>query len=89
VLGEKLGAERIEITAAEMVIEYPKGQMSRDKLLEIASRAEGYPVEFAASGPVKIKLPLGIIKGGWDERLGYAVGFLGEIAGAEQSTMAQ
>lgn len=88
VLGEKLGAERIEIMPAEMVIEFPKGQMSRDKLLEIAARAAGYPVEFAASGPVKIKLPLGVIKAGWDEKLGYAVGFLGEIAGAEQLRLA-
>ncbi len=79
VLGEKLGAERIEITAGEMVIEYPQGQMTREKLLDIASKSAAFPVEFSASGPVKIKLPLGQVKTGWKDKMRYGVGFLASI----------
>ncbi len=80
VIGEKLGAERIEILVPEMVIEFPKGQMTRERLLEIAAKSADFPVEFSASGPVKIKLPLGQVKAGWKGKMDYAVKFLASIS---------
>jgi transcription-repair coupling factor (superfamily II helicase) len=80
ILGEKLVAEKISIERNECDIEFPKDGMSRDKVLEIARRGQGYPVEFSASGPLRLTLPLGMTSD-WREKLIYVIKYLAAISG--------
>ncbi|MFZ5433845.1 MAG: transcription-repair coupling factor [Calditrichota bacterium] len=85
ILGEKLGAEKISLERSLCVIEFPIDGLPREQVLEIAARSEGYPVEFSVSGPLTIRLPLGMVKD-WRDKLNYTLKYLrliGESVGAE------
>ncbi|MDD5088567.1 MAG: transcription-repair coupling factor, partial [bacterium] len=79
ILGERLGAEKISLERAECLIEFPKAGLSRVRVLEIAAAGEGFPVEISASGPLKIRLALGMISD-WRAKLGFALGYLRKAA---------
>ena len=74
ILGEALGAERISIERAESALEYPAG-MPRERVLDVARRSQSFPVEFAVTGPVTLRLPLGMMKE-WRAKLSYVIRFL-------------
>ncbi|MDD5088728.1 MAG: hypothetical protein PHI18_08020, partial [bacterium] len=69
----------ISLERAECLIEFPKAGLSRERVLEIAAAGEGFPVEISASGPLKIRLPLGMISD-WRAKLGFALGYLRKAA---------
>ncbi|MBU0508760.1 transcription-repair coupling factor, partial [bacterium] len=79
ILREWLGAETIALERAVCTIEFPQDGLSRERVLGIAAAGEGFPVEFSASGPLKIRLPLGMVKD-WREKLGYTLKYLHKIA---------
>jgi transcription-repair coupling factor (superfamily II helicase) len=75
ILGERLGAESVEINGIEMIVEFPLEGFSRESLLEIAAKSEGFPVEFVATAKVKLRLALNKITD-WREKLAYVEGYL-------------
>jgi transcription-repair coupling factor (superfamily II helicase) len=83
ILGEALGAEKIAITTAETRLDFPEGAVSREQILEIAAKSEGYAVEFGAGSTVTVRLPLGTMKK-WENKLEYAIGWLGKISGKDE-----
>jgi len=80
ILGERLGAEKISLERSECLIEFPQVGLPRERVLEIAAAGEGFPVEISASGPLRIRLPLGMTAD-WREKLGLALGYLRKAAG--------
>jgi len=83
ILGENLGAEKISVERALCLIEFPQDGLTREQVLAIAAASAGYPVEFSASGPLSIRLPLGMVSD-WHETLAYVMKYLREMAEASQ-----
>lgn len=79
ILGEKLGAEKISVERHECFIEFPRDSLPRERVLEIAAQSRGFTVEFAASGPFSIRLPLGMISG-WREKLAHVKNYLRAVS---------
>jgi transcription-repair coupling factor (superfamily II helicase) len=88
ILGEKLGAEKITIDRPQSVIEFPQDSMSREQVLNITARSSGFPVEFAGSGALSIRLPLGMMKK-WQDKLGYVIRYLKAVLEPEQPQPAE
>jgi transcription-repair coupling factor (superfamily II helicase) len=80
ILGEKLNAENIRVERSEVVIEFPKDAITRERALEIAQRSQGFPLEFSVSGALTLKLPLGMMPV-WRDKLIYVIKFLAAITG--------
>jgi transcription-repair coupling factor (superfamily II helicase) len=78
ILGERLGAEKITVERRECDMEFPKDGVPRERVLDIATRSAGYPVEFSASGAVTIRLPLGMMKE-WRDKLAYLLKYLSTV----------
>jgi len=79
ILGEKLGAERINIERSQALVEFPKDAMPRERVLNITTQSSGFPVEFSGSGQLSIRLPLGMMKA-WQDKLGYMIRYLKAVA---------
>jgi transcription-repair coupling factor (superfamily II helicase) len=82
--GEELSAEKISVEQNECRIEFPQGGLPRERVLEIASRSGGFQVEFSASGPFAIRLPLGMISS-WREKLSHVLKYLRSISPVRQT----
>jgi transcription-repair coupling factor (superfamily II helicase) len=82
ILGERLGAEKITVERRECEIEFPKDGVPRERVLDIATRSAGYPVEFSASGAVTIRLPLGMMKE-WRDKLAYLLKYLSTVGNSK------
>ena len=82
--GEKLGAEKISVERHECRIEFRRDGLPRERVLEIAARSGGFPVEFSASGPFVIRLPLGMFAN-WREKLSHVLKYLRAVSPARKS----
>jgi transcription-repair coupling factor (superfamily II helicase) len=79
ILGERLGAESIYAKPSTLAIEFPSEGISRERILELVEKSEGFPIEFNAVGAVTIKLPLSKMES-WQDKLSYAVKYLTQVA---------
>jgi len=82
--GEKLGAEKISVERHECRIEFPRDSLARERVLEIARQSESFPVEFSASGPFAVRLPLGMFSN-WREKLSHVLKYLRAVSPARKS----
>jgi hypothetical protein len=82
ILGECIVAEKITVERHEAAIEFPRESMSRERALEIAQRSQDFPVELSVSGPLVLKLPLGMYDN-WRDKLVYVLSYLGSVAGVD------
>ena len=87
-LGEKLGAAEINISAKELDIEFPPEGLTRAKLLDLTHRSAGYPIEISATKELRIRLPLGMTKE-WRAKLEYVIGYLRMVAAVEEGMRAE
>ena len=83
ILGERMGAENIMIKANELEIAYSAESVSREQILEIASRSEDFPIEFNVIGAVTIKLPLSKMEH-WRDKMSYVVRYLSKVTNLEE-----
>jgi len=87
VLGEQLGAEKISVDRPECIIEFPRDGVDRERALDIAARSAGFTVEFSASGPFSIRLPLGMLTD-WQAKLGHVLKYLQAVSPAKKPELA-
>jgi transcription-repair coupling factor (superfamily II helicase) len=78
ILGERLGAESIHVRGAEMEIDFPKEGVSREQILDLAERSEGFAISFDATDGVTIKLPLTKMEQ-WRDKLSYTIRYLSQV----------
>ena len=81
ILGEKLQAEKITIERARVRDRIPHATASpATACSKSPAAARAIPVEFSASGPLTLKLPLGMMQD-WRDKLIFTIKFLAALSG--------
>jgi len=80
ILAEQLGADDVNVTADLLELGFAPDHAGREKMLLLASRSDGFPIEFDATKGVKVRLNLKK-HSDWNAKLNYSEDYLAAVSG--------